>query len=279
MACTLIADLRPDGPDAEQLTLALLDACRTEEGPAAMRRVAMRLIETFPEQPAVVEQALLSLHYGGLDELALSVVGNALPTAVESCSSSDRRVRLLLMRAEVALAFGDHQAAHAAVERARQEVPDRHPDRVWTLGWSALARWLAADSAAVLALAERPRVAGNAATTQAAHLGLLETLARVDRGDEPSARARLADLSTADHLWGHTAEAMLARASAAEFADAVSHYPRRLVPEAAFYLAEYQRCAGDRDRGRELYARIAEDWVDRALFQRVSRQRCATVGG
>jgi hypothetical protein len=279
MACSLLADLRPDGPDAEQLTLMLLDACRAEDGPRGMRRVAMRLIETFPDQPAVVEQALLSLHYGGLDELALSLVHNALPPAVEACASSDRRVRLLLMKSEVALAFGDHDAAHAAVERARLEVPDRHPDRVWTLGWSALARWLAADSEAVLALAGHSPDTGSAATTQAAHLGLLEALARVDRGDERTARARLEDLSAADHLWAHTAGAMLAGASAAEFADAVSHYPRRLVPEAAFYLAEYQRCAGDRDHGGELFARIADEWVDRALFQRVSRQRRAAVGG
>lgn len=279
MACNLLADLRPDGPDAEQLTLMLLDACRADGGPGVMRRTAMRLVESFPDQPAVVEQALLSLHYGGLDELAISLVRNALPAAIDACSSSDRRIRLLLMDAEVALAFGDQHAAHTALERAREAVPEHHPDQVWTMGWSALARWLASDSPAVLVLADRAHDAGPAATTQAAHLGLLEALAHVDRGDGRSARARLETLSAADHLWGRTAEAMLSRATASEFADTVRHYPRRLVPEAAFYLAEYKRCVGEHDGGRDLFTRIADEWVDRALFQRVSRQRCAAVVG
>lgn len=273
-ACCLLRDLKPDRDDAEQLVILLLDRERADRGAASMRRLAMRLLESFSDQPGVLEQALMSLHYGGLDELAISLVRNVLPGAIELASSIDRRVRFLLMGGEVALATGDVEAALEFLDEARRIVPGNHPDRVWTLGWTALARWLDGDPAAVLALVDdEPR--SRTAITQRAHLTLLEALARIACDDRDGARDCLDELSRADHLWGQTAAAMLDGRSADDFSQLADRYPRRLFSEAAFYLAEYQRCAAVADHGRTLFDRIAVDWADRALFRRLSERRRA----
>ena len=268
----LLAELDPQSDDAEQMTLLLLDRTRADQGAGAMRRLAMQMLETFPGSPGVVEQALMSLHYGGLDEIAMSVVGNVLPAALRSCNSVDRRVRFLLMGAEVALAQGEHRWALEQLGRARAEVPPRHPDQVWTLGWTALARWLSDEPEAVLELAANEGAA-RVASTQSGHLTLLQALASTACGDHEKAAARLATLRASDHLWGRTAAAMLDGCGADRFARLTVRYPRRLLPEAAFYLAEYQRCARVGDRGQDLFARIADEWCDRALFKRVSERR------
>jgi len=273
-AFSLLSDLGPDRDDAEQLVILLLDRARIDQDASAMRRLAMRLLETFADQPGVIEQALMSLHYGGLDELAISLVQNVLPRATESASTVDRRVRFLLMGGEIALATGDGGHARTLLDEALRIVPDNHPDQVWTLGWTALARWLDDDPQAVLGLMDRGRGVA-AAVTQNAHLTLLEVLALTASGALDQAKERLFELSASEHLWGRTAMAMLEQHSVQDFEQFAARYPRRLLSEAAFYLAEYQRCAQVADRGQELFARIVGDWGDRALFKRFSQRRRA----
>ena len=237
--CLLLQDLRPDRDDAEQMTLLLLERARAEGGTPGMRKVAMRLIECFADQAGVVEQALISLHYAGVDEIALSLVDNTLPRAVRACRNPERRVRLLLMGTEAALTHGDFERAHRMLSEARAEVDVGHPDHPWTLGWTSLAHWLGDDPDSVLALADE--VARTSATAQTSHCGILQALAHASRGDHASARRRLERVASTDHLWGQTAQAMLDDVSIDEAGFFGHHYPRRLITEAMFYVAEYQR--------------------------------------
>lgn len=273
--CLLLDQLEPARDDAEQITLLLLDRARSEEGSSGMRRVAMRLVEEFPGQPGVVEEALITLHYAGLDEMALSLVQNAIERAIERASSPERLVRLLLMAAESALAHEEFERAHGLLAEARSTVDVDHPDHSWALGWTSLAHWLDDDPGAVLSLGVE--IEGPRGDAQSGHFGILQALAHAARGDEPAARARLEDVRVADHLWGRTATAMLEGVTIDQVGTFTHHYPRRLITEAVFYLAEFERVTGAGDHADQLFGVLADGESERALFRRVSHARRAAA--
>lgn len=271
-----LRDAEPDPDDAATLTVMLLDGCLARQGRRAMRDLALRLLQEFPGQREITEQALLGLHYAGLDEVALSSVENALGPLLTHVRHRGHRLRLLLMSADIAMFHENHEEARRVLEEARTLVPAPHPDHVWTLGWTAVQRWLADEPAAILEIAA-PRTLGLDVRTvsQAAHLELLRCLAHTRLGDLQAASEGLGHLASGEPLWCRAAASMLDDPTGARFLDEAPRYPDRLLSEAAFYLGEFRRCTGEHHSSREWYARILGQWSERALFRRVSRDRLA----
>jgi serine/threonine-protein kinase len=270
----LLVDLVPPMEEAGRIVCGLLELLQDSQGCAEARREAVRLLQAFPGNAFVRQEALFALSRVGVDAAGLEAVATPLDETIKAFGADAAVARLHILRAEACLALADNPGAERHLHEAISYTGLDNPEGLWARNWQMLALYLGGQHQRLMTSVHETQLRHRRSSSgQQSYLWIMEALAYWSRKQASNAASAMGRAASDVSMWGRAALHWVQVRPAEELVAAVLKANSSQVAEACFLVGEAHRLGGNTQVADKHFAFCLDPRYERAMFSRAAAAR------